>query len=445
MAIGVAFLQLVPLPTAVLRRLASHSAAANGLGHHLAEAATDSSNAELATEAAARIPVTVNRSATLRWLAGAAACFVLFCVAAHYADRFGRTMVVWGSVIGSVFLCAVIGMVQIVGGLAGLYGFLEVGKGPDWSPSVSDVTSAPSVTVLRSPLAQGEAAGWALKLPDAPAAIGGLMGGPGAFLALGSLGLPLAVGVALQLMAPRGSRDRLWHRLMLSGRLGLVVVVVLLSILTAALVGFLGGLILCLPFALGVVVAGLPGARAAGVRGVAWAVVVSVVVALGAGVGVGRLAAAPRGSSPLAETARWAVVREVWTGTARIARDFPLTGSGLGSFATIYPYYKQRDEASTTALSSLLQWWAEAGLAGVAILVAAVVWGLVKLPAALRAVASADRVMPFALLGTMACFAVFSVLHWSIELTAVALAASAIGGTLNRWLAGGTDLLVEHA
>jgi hypothetical protein len=35
-------------------------------------------------------------------------------------------------------------------------------------------------------------------------------------------------------------------------------------------------------------------------------------------------------------------------------------------------------------------------------------------------------------------------LHWSIELAAVALAASALAGTWNRWLAGGTDLFIAR-
>ena len=35
---------------------------------------------------------------------------------------------------------------------------------------------------------------------------------------------------------------------------------------------------------------------------------------------------------------------------------FPLLGTGLGSFAAIHPYVKTHDAASTTAMSSLLQW-----------------------------------------------------------------------------------------
>ncbi len=118
-------------------------------------------------------------------------------------------------------------------------------------------------------------------------------------------------------------------------------------------------------------------------------------------------------------------------------------GSGLGSFASIYPHYKSQDATTTTALSSLLQWWAETGLAGVMLLALAGTWCLWRLPGALRRVGSADRPLCSALLGAVVGFAVFAMVHWTVELLAVALAACAVGGTWNRWLAGGTDLFVE--
>ena len=56
--------------------------------------------------------------------------------------------------------------------------------------------------------AQPEAAG-PCHPRSAVTAIGGLIGGPGAYLALASLALPLALGMALQCLAPRGSREPL--------------------------------------------------------------------------------------------------------------------------------------------------------------------------------------------------------------------------------------------
>jgi O-antigen ligase len=136
--------------------------------------------------------------------------------------------------------------------------------------------------------------------------------------------------------------------------------------------------------------------------------------------------------------------RAVWSDARAIARDFPVFGAGLGSFASIQPYYKTRDASSTTAMSSLLQWWAESGAVGLAILGLAVLWALIRLPGAIRRVGSGDRTLAFGMIGAPVCFAGVSVLHWTVELSAVALAASAVAGSCNRWLAGGTDLFVER-
>jgi hypothetical protein len=439
MALMLAVVQLAPWPGALLRWVSPRSAAvhAHGLLPERAEADDPEGGSSRSAAAVGRAPLTVNRSATLRWLVSASVCLAVFCVVAHYADRLGRSLVVWGSVIASLFVCTTFGVVQLAGGVEGLYGMIETGKGPSWSPSTSDLLAAPSVTVLR-PAGRAPASVWTVKRPDTPAAIGGLMGGPGAFLALGALGLPLAVTVLLQLLAPRGSRERLSRRLAHSGHFGLAVFLFLLCLLSAGLIGRLAGPLLCIPFAAGIVLAGLPGAWSSGLRWTALGTTVLVLGALGGGLALGQ-GSGPNAVHPRAEGA----ARAVWSEAARIARDFPIAGAGLGSFPTIHPYYKHRDEATTTARSSLLQWWAETGAAGLAILAAALTWGVVRVPGAVRRVGSADQPLAYGLLGTIVCFGLFSVLHWTVELTAVALAASAVGGTVQRWLAGGTDLLVE--
>ena len=96
-------------------------------------------------------------------------------------------------------------------------------------------------------------------------------------------------------------------------------------------------------------------------------------------------------------------------------------------------------------MSSVLRWWAEAGWAGLAVAVVGLLWCLARLPTSLGRVGTADRTLAFGALGAAFAFAALSVLHWTTDLTAVAIAASAFGGTMNRWLAGGTDLFVERA
>jgi O-antigen ligase len=135
---------------------------------------------------------------------------------------------------------------------------------------------------------------------------------------------------------------------------------------------------------------------------------------------------------------------KVWNDSLRIAREFPLLGTGLGTFASVYPFYKATDESRTTAMSSVVQWGVESGTVGLALLAIGLGWCLWRLPGALRRVGTADRALVFGLIGAGLGFSLYATVHWSMELAAVAIAASALGGTGNRWLAGGTDLFVER-
>jgi O-Antigen ligase len=435
LALLLAAAQLAPLPARPARMISPR-----------ARALHDAGDAVPSEPAGGRSAATVDRPATLRWLVGAAGCLALFGVSAQFTDRLGNLFVVWGSVVAGFFLNTAIGVVQLLGGRPGLYGVLEPGKSPAWAPSLDTLLTTPGATVLRlAGDAPGTIAPWALPRPDRPFCIGSLMGGPGAYLALGALGLPLALAIVLQVLAPRGSRDGLLLRLRQSGRTGLVLLLAVLIVLGAGLVGFLAGAVLSVPLALGLLLTGLPAAGPSGLRGTALGLTVAALGALGGGVVAGDVLGRPPGVSPLATRAGWAEARDTWIDAARIARDFPVLGTGLGSFAAIAPAYKTRDAATTTAQSSLLQWGVEAGGAGLALLGLAALWCLVRLPGALRRVGSADRALACGLLGAALSFALFSTLHWSIELPAIALAASAVAGTWDRWLAGGTDLFVERA
>ncbi len=224
-----------------------------------------------------------------------------------------------------------------------------------------------------------------------------------------------------------------------------MVLLVVLTLVSAGLLGWIAGRVLVVPLALGVVLAGLPGAWASGLRWSAVSLTLLCLTVLGAGVVIGDVAGRPEGAISRADGSGWPASRAVWSETATIARDFPLMGAGLGSFATLHPYYKTTDATSTTAQSSLMQWWAESGIAGMTLLGLAALWCLVRLPVVLRRVGSADRTLAFSLVGSVVAFALFTTIHATVEVAVVALAASAVGGTWERWLAGGTDLFVEPA
>jgi hypothetical protein len=442
MVVLLALVQIAPLPAGLARRLSPRARAAYTLGALPEAARADDPAAELVDVSGMRTPATLDRSATLRWAVGALGCLALFGVAGHFADRLDRSLLVWGAVVGSLFVCTAIAVVQVLGRTEGLYGFLQPGRAPVWAPSTADLLATPNQTVLRE--LSGNA-GSAAILPDRPAAMAGLPGGPGAFLALASLGLPLAMGLILQMIAPGGARGPLSEQLRRTGRGGMAGLLFGLLLLTAALAGSQAGRVLSLPLALGLVLAGVPVMWGTGLRAVAVVATGLALIALVSGIWLGETAGRLPGAPALADASGWPATRAVWGETARIARDFPLIGAGLGSFATIHPYYKAGDASPTTALSSLLQWWAEAGLAGVVLVILAGAWVAWKIPGAVRRVGTADRAMAYGLLGAVAGFATFSAVHWTTELAAVALAASAVSGTCHRWLAGGTDLFVARA
>ena len=95
-------------------------------------------------------------------------------------------------------------------------------------------------------------------------------------------------------------------------------------------------------------------------------------------------------------------------------------------------------------MSSLLQCGVESGAVGLGLLAMAGLWCVCRLPVCLKRVGSADRTLAYGLIGAALGFSLWSVVHWTVELPAVAISASALGGTWNRWLAGGTDLFVER-
>jgi hypothetical protein len=452
MALSVALLQLVPLPPPLARRLSPGAQQIYSYGNLPALARTDLPSVRLDDPVVIRSPATLDRAATLRWLVGAALGMGIFWAVGHFVDRLGRLYLVWGCVVAAFVLNAGLGLVQIVGQTGGMYGFLQPGKAPIWAPAEADLLETPGAAVLRrlgpSPTASAAVPSDSPALerialfPDRPFLIGTMMGGTGGFLALGSLALPLALAIVLHVISPRGSRESLAYRLQHTGLGGLAVLLVVMLVVSSCLVGLMAGPWLCAPFALGMVAVGLP--RAAGSRTISIGLTSLLLASLGLGASLaglwpliagGRLAVAP---------VPWDFARSLWTECLAILRDFPLLGTGLGSFGAIYPYVKTHDASSNTAMSSLLQCAVESGAVGLGLLALAMLWCVCRLPVCLKHVGSAERTLACGLIGAGLSFSLWSVVHWTIELPAVAIAASALLGICNRWLAGGTDLFVER-
>ncbi len=406
----------------------------------------DDPTAELPPPFLARSPLSLDRPATLRWLVGALACLALFVVASHHSDRFRKAQVIWGSVVAAFFVNALLGGVQIANHTSGLYGMFVPGSSPAWGPTLDDAMNAPSMILLRpvGEVGPGRPV-LAAARPDRPFLLGSLMGGPGAFLALASLALPLAFGLMLQMMSPRGHREGLLARLRDSGQGSLVVLMLGLIVAGSVLVGVMAGRWPSLIFAIGLVVTGVPGTWSSGIRKTGLALTFLVLGSISAGVAVADHADKDAVAGAILPRLDWVGARVTWTESLPILRDFPVFGTGLGTFPVVHPYYKSVDGARNTAMSSVLQWAVESGAVGLGLLATAVLWCLIRLPGAIHRVGTADRALAFGLLGSLLCFGLFSMVHWTVELSAIALAAAAVAGTANRWLAGGTDLFVDRA
>jgi hypothetical protein len=447
LALGVA--QLLPLPATLARRLSPVAQEVWATGTWSRLVLEDDPEAERVAPAHIRSAATLDRAATLRWLVGATACLAVFWTVSHFVDRRGRLYCLLGSVLGIFLLNTAIGIVQLGGGTEGLFGYLLPGRAPAWAPTLDDLYGSPAPVALRRletpPREVRPAIEKIASVPDRPFLLGTMMGGPGALLAMASMALPVGLALLLHVLSPRGSRESLGDRLGASGQGSLAVLLIILLATGAFLAGMMSGPWFCLPFAASVVLVGLPGITVPGGR---WAAVALTVLLLASlGLGASSVAAWPLylGSQPPVPPVSWESTCRLWSECRPILANFSTVGTGFGTFPTIHAYFKTQDAPTGPAMSSALRCAVEAGWAGVALLGLAALWSACRLPTCLKRVGSADRPLAHGLIGAAVGFSLWSILHWTIELPAVAISASALGGTWNRWLAGGTDLFVDRA
>ncbi|MDG3007589.1 O-antigen ligase family protein [Paludisphaera mucosa] len=446
-ALALGVLQVLPLPAGLAGRLSPTARAVYARGALPDLARADDPGATLAEAATIRSPASLDRAATVRRLALAAACLGVFWCASHAVDRLQRLYLIWGAVIAGFLLNTTFALVQISTRTDGLYGYCIPGAGaPWWAPDSNDLLDAPAVAALRelpAATAPGSAPSAQLEVVR-PFTFGSLPGGVGGFLALGALALPLILALVIHLCSPRGSRESWADRMAGTGRGSLAILLTLLSIPGAFLVGMAAGPWFCVPAALGLAMVGLPALFTPGARVVGLGLSSTLLVALASGVAAQARWDDMTGARPPLEAPDWRGSREVWRDASHIFREFPVVGVGLGAFGAVQPYFKDRDLASNTAMSSLLQWSTEAGLVGLAILGVGALWCLARIPGSLKRLGSMDRFLAHGLIGAALALSLLAAVHWTVELTAVAVSASALGGTWNRWLAGGTDLFVER-
>ena len=445
LGLGLGAFQVLPLPGGVAAKLSPASRSVYGVGFLSEPTKSLDETVVLPETPSIRSPISVDRPATLRWLSTATACLVVFWGVGQFTDRLRHLQIILGSIIAAFSLNTSVAVVQLSTRARGLFGFIEPGLGPAWAPSGLDLLSAPGRSLLRGPdLVKAGHPTLAASLPEPDFYIGTQIGGPEAYLALGVLAMPIVLGMTLQLLAPRGSREPLRVRLGQSSEGSLVILLYGTLLVSSLIVGILAGPWLVLPFGLALLMAGLPAMRSTGLGWSAAGLSFGAVLMLAAGVGLGEVWSQsntfPSPVSPRSIGDSY----KVWTDALAITKIFPWFGTGLGTFGTVYPAFKSQDATSTTAMSSLLQWWVESGFLGLAILGLGALWCLFRLPGAIGRIGTADRSLVFGLIAAGIGFTLYSVAPGTVELTSVALAASALAGIGNRWLSGGTDLFVER-
>lgn len=428
--VALGLVQIFPLPT----RLAAHLSGRDD-GVHEGEAPLAGSQV-----------ISLDRPATFRWAAAALACVVVMVVASHHVDRASRLRLIWGSVIAGFGVGTFSGLLQVAGQSPAVYGVISPEYAPWWGPSMNDRLAGPNVARWRevSPGGRAESSFLVPRL-EPTFAVGPHVGGPGGQLALACLALPLALGMIAHAVAPRGSREPLLVRVRQddSGAwLGLAIPVYVAG---SILHGYLGGSLLAIPVALGLTIVAAGSCwRTGNTRGVVLLALVGM-CSLALGVAIGSWLGRPMGAPWVAVGRHREQLLELWKGAWRTGRDSPWFGVGLGAFGAVVPQIKRFDAASETAASALFQWWAETGLAGVFVLAAGLCWVVWNLRGAWDRVGQADRSLSAGMIGSLSAFAVFSLVHWSIQGLAISLSAAAVLGTANRWLAGGTDLFLESS
>jgi hypothetical protein len=446
LVIGLGLLQLIPLPAELARRLSPTAHDIYSLGVIPGLARTDLPTVEISNTAEVRSPVTLDRAATLRWSFWGLACVGVFWSVSHFTDRLKRVYLVWGCVLAAFLINGVFCLVQMAGRVEGLYGYIRTEGASLFTPSISDVLDSPSATSLRRIRDSFQATGSvtnqpAIIKPEEPVLMGTMLGNPGAFLAFGSIALPMGLAILVHMVLPRGSRESLPSRLRYKEQGALVVLLVVLLTCSAFLVGMAAGLIFCLPFLMGMLVVALPLVLLSR----RWTLGLStlLITSLGLGALLNTIWPSSLGDARLVAPLSWENTRTVWIDSLTIFQNFPAVGTGFGSFGAIYPYVKTHAASSNTALSSLLQYSAESGFAGLTLLMIGAIWAVWRLPHVIKQVGTADLSLAYGLIGAAVGFCLWSTVHWSVELPAVAISISALGGMWNRWLAGGTDLFVD--
>jgi hypothetical protein len=434
-----AVIQLLPLPGRVLGMLSPHAHEVHAWGTLGELARTD--DPELGRQEAEpmRGTISLDRSATVRVLAWSMTCWGMLVLVSRYSRTQARTMLVWGSVVTGFAGLSLLGFLEWMG-----EGGQAIG-GPGTGvvmPTQLDAWQVSAGYRLR-PAQGGMGAGWLMAEPQRARPVGLLHDGSRTLVPLGAVALPLALGMLLHRLAPRGSREGIWTRLHGSigaaqaGLCGLVIGVGLV------MVGWTGG-----PLVLGAILLGLVTTvfLAWWGTGLTWRGVLGGLLGLGLASAAGFWAwirTAQGGGDILSHAGSGAFRLAIWTDMLGMLRDFGTTGTGLGSFPRVYPLYKSMDLTVSDPGSGVLRWWVETGVLGMGLVLVGVVLAAWSIMRGVREMGGTERALAGGLVGAVLAAGFLAVVHPVVTGPASGLALAAVGGTALRWFSGATDLWLE--
>ena len=212
LVLALGMVQLLPLPAALARRISPVAQEVYSPGTWSRLVLADDPEAVFRRRPQVRSPATLDRAATLRWLVGAAVCLGIFWTVSHYVDRLGRLYWVWGSVAAGSCSTRPSGSSR------------SAARPEGFSVSSCRAARRPGArrsTICSSRRRRRPCAGWRRRRqartarhsrsrpgPGPPVPVRDHDGRPRAFLALGSMALPLAPGDRAPRCSPRAGAAR---------------------------------------------------------------------------------------------------------------------------------------------------------------------------------------------------------------------------------------------
>jgi hypothetical protein len=439
-ALALGAVQLAPAPAPIARLLSPAARRLHDTGARLELIKLEDPAAESPHFTASRSPATLDRSATLRKLVGGALCLLLAGAVARYVDRLQHLLMIWGFLI-TPFLITTLIVAVLLGGDRGGGGAAESSR---LLATGSEMSETPGWTLWiasKPTSAEGSTeTPWLVPVADREFGSGVLAAGPGGYLALASFGFPLALALVLDSFSPRGGRGGPLARLIDSSRGGLVMLVSFICLLAAILIGILAGPIACAPIVIGAAIATIPGGFASGSRRLGIGVFMAASAAIAAGLAIGWSFGKPPSRGLFASPDDTRRVVALWRDSTAILGDFLPTGVGVGGFPQVISLYKSDPLTPSTASSAVLQWGVETGLPGILLLLAFACSTVIAVPPAIRIVGRSDRCLAYGLIGAGTGLALFSIIHFSVEVAPVAIGASVLLGVWSRWSSGGSDI-----